>query len=309
MKNTKAIITVLGGNGFVGSYIIKELAKTKAAINVVARHASHATHLKMYGSVGQICLTDANVIDEKQLANVIMGSDIVVNTIGLLTEKGRQSFYNAHTQLPENIGKLAKKHGVQKVIHISSLAAEQAPTSSYAKTKLEGENLLVKHFKRAVILRPSVVFGPEDNFFNLFAKLATFLPALPLIGGGYAKMQPVYVNDLALAVAKLIELPEYKLASNVLELGGPAQYTFKEILQYVLQISNKKRLLVPLPFALAKVQAFFMEFMPRPLLTRDQVELLKYNNIVQGENGLKLLGICPTAMQLVVPNFLVPSEG
>lgn len=302
--NTKPVITVLGGNGFIGSYIVKELAKTKAIINVVARHASHATHLKMYGSVGQICLTDANVLDEKQLTNVMMGTDILVNTIGLLTEKSKQSFYNAHTLLPERIGKLATKYGIQKVIHISSLAAEQAPTSIYAKTKLEGEKLLTKHFANAVILRPSVVFGPEDNFFNLFANLATFLPALPLIGGGHAKMQPVYVNDIAVAISKIVLLPEYKLPTHILELGGPAQYSFKDILQYILKVLDKKRLLVPLPFALAKTQAFFMELMPHPLLTRDQVELLKYNNVVQGENGLKLLGIYPTAMQLIVPEFL-----
>jgi NADH dehydrogenase len=299
----KSVITILGGNGFIGSYIVKELAKTKAAINVVGRYANSANHLKMYGSVGQICLTNADLTDKDQLEDLIIGSDIVINTIGLLAEKGNQTFERIHVQLPADIAKLVNKHKVKHFVHISSLAAEQAPTSKYAQTKLAGEKEISKYCSNYSILRPSVVFGAEDNFFNLFAKLSTILPALPLIGGGQTKMQPVFVNDIALTVSAIINEP-LKHNGLVYELGGASQYTFKQLMEFILRTLDRKRLLIPMPYSLAKLQAFFMEFLPKPLLTRDQVELLKYDNVVTKENGLTQLNLIPTAMELVVPEYL-----
>jgi NADH dehydrogenase len=299
----KSVITILGGNGFIGSYIVKELAKTKAAINVVGRHASSATHLKMYGSVGQICLTNADVTDLAQLENLIASSDIVINTIGLLAEKGKQTFEKIHVQLPANIAKLVNKYKTKHFVHISSLAAEQAPTSKYAQTKLAGEKEISKYCSNYTILRPSVVFGAEDNFFNLFAKLSAMLPALPLIGGGLTKMQPVFVNDVALSVAAIINEP-FKHAGLIYELGGANQYTFKQLMEFILKTLDRKRLLIPLPYSLAMLQAFCMEFLPKPLLTRDQVELLKYNNIVTKENGLTKLNLVPANMELIVSEYL-----
>ncbi len=304
MSNRDKIITIFGGSGFIGSYVVRELAKTGAKIKVVGRYASSASHLRTTGAVGQIALVDAKLNDKSVIDTLIKGSEIVINLVGILAEKRKASFEDIHISLPSSIAESCKKHNVESLIHISALGVDQVKTSSYAKSKLAGEKEVLKHFPQATILRPSVVFGPEDNFINLFNWISKFSPFLPLIGGGYNLFQPVYVGDVALAISRAIESKPKLVQGKIFEIGGPIQYSMKEIMKLILNTTGRKRLLLPIPFFLAKFKAFFLEFMPKPLLTRDQVELLKYNNIVSKENGLTNLGIQPTPLEGIIKSYL-----
>ena len=233
-------------------------------------------------------------------------ADVVINLVGILYERGRQQFDTVQAMGAEAVALAASAHGA-KVIHISAIGADENSTSAYARAKAKGEKLVLAAVPGATILRPSIVFGPEDNFFNLFASLARFAPMLPLIGGGTTRFQPVYVGDVADAVVAAVEGQTKPGATY--ELGGPKVFTFKELMEYVLATVERKRLLVPLPFFAAKLKATFLQFMPKPLLTPDQVELLRTDNVVSAEsasNGLTLssLGIAPRAVEAVVPTYL-----
>jgi uncharacterized protein YbjT (DUF2867 family) len=304
MNNRDKIITIFGGSGFIGSHVVRELAKTGAKIKVIGRHATSANHLKTTGAVGQIALIDANINDVKVIENLIKGSSIVINLVGILFEKRSSTFEYLHTKLAATIAELCAKNNVERFIHISALGVDKARTSKYAKSKFNAEKEVLKLFPKATILRPSVVFGPEDNFINLFNWLSKISPILPLVGGGHTLFQPVYVGDVAKAVLSCTEIRSQKVFGKTFELGGPQQYSFKEILQLILATTGRKRLLLPIPTFIAKFKAFFLEFMPRPLMTRDQVELLKYNNIISKDNGLTLLNITPTPMETVIATYL-----
>jgi uncharacterized protein YbjT (DUF2867 family) len=296
-------VTVLGGSGFVGRYVVKHLASQGAVVAVVSRHASAAGFLRPMGDVGQIALINADISDEARIAAAIGGADAVIYAAGILFERGAQRFDLVHHRGPALLAQLAKAAGARHFVHFSAIGADPTAPAAYARSKAAGEAAVRAAFPAATILRPSVVFGPEDDFFNRFAALARWSPALPLIGGGGTKFQPVYVGDVADAVIASLERPN--AAGKTFELGGPRVYSFRALMELVLRETGRRRALVNLPFSLASLQAAFLEWLPRPPLTRDQVKLLQRDNIVTaGGLGLGDLGIAPTAVELIIPTYL-----
>jgi len=296
-------VAVIGASGFIGRYVVKRLAARGAVIAAVVRNVEAALFLQPMGDVGQIARFSASILDETRLAAAIAGSDAVVNLVGILHESGGQRFEATHREGAARLGSLARAAGVKHLVHISAIGADPASPSAYARSKAEGEQSLRAAFPEAVILRPSVVFGPEDDFFNRFATLAQLLPALPLIGGGKTRFQPVYVGDVADAVVAALDDPA--ATGRTYELGGPRIYTFRTLMELVLAETRRKCLLLPLPWTLASLQASFLEWLPTPPLTRDQVKLLKHDNVVSpGALTLKDLGIEPTAVEAIVPSYL-----
>jgi uncharacterized protein YbjT (DUF2867 family) len=304
--NVDTLVTIFGGSGFLGRHVVRALAKRGYRIRVAVRRPELAGHLQPLGRVGQIHPVQANLRYPRSVEAATRDADIVINLVGILFERGRQRFSAVQAFGAEAVALSAAQMGA-RVIHVSALGADEDSPSRYARAKAEGEKLVLAAQPAATILRPSIVFGPEDDFFNRFGSLARFLPGLPLIGGGHTRFQPVFVGDVAAAVVAAVE--GRTTPGAVYELGGPAVKTFKEILQYVLATTNRRRLLLPLPFALAELKAFFLQFMPKPLLTPDQVELLKRDNVVSDEaqregRTLQALGIEPTALEAIVPTYL-----
>ncbi len=295
-------ITIFGGNGFIGSYIVKELAKTGAKIKIISRYPEENNQLKVCGAVGQITFIRGDVTSFEDIERNIQGSDYVINLVGILFEHGNQKFKSLHVEAAKNIALSCSNNHVKRLIHFSALGIDKNRSSKYAVTKLKGEKEVLKVFPSTIVIRPSVVFGVEDNFINMFMRLARFSPILPLIGGGNVKFQPVYVADVAKAVKEC--MIREGVVGKVFELGGPKTYTLKEVYQLILKLINKQRMLINLPFSIAKIQAFFLEFLPNPLLTRDQIELLKTDNILLGKNGLEELGISPASMEAILPGFI-----
>jgi NADH dehydrogenase len=302
------IVTIFGGSGFLGRYIVKELAPTGMFINIAERYPEEALFLKTAGFVGQINLIPANVTSKESIKQAIKNSDIVINTVGVLYSKGKQDFKKLHTEAAGNIARVAKELGCAKFIHVSALGIDKAYyASTYAKTKLEGEKEILKHFPQATIIRPSVIFGKEDNFLNKFAAMATILPFLPLINEGKTRLQPVYVRDVAEAIATIIKDEKKKYNGKIVELGGPEVYSFKEVIKFILKTINRKKLLLPLPEAVAKLIGVISEiFMPKPVITRDLIKLLNYDNVVGDKNKLKFsdLNITPQSMKHIIPTYL-----
>ena len=295
-------ITVLGASGFVGRYIVKHLAAEGAVITAVSRHAREADFLKPMGDVGQVAPIDADMRDDRALDAVVAGAEIVVNAIGILFERGPQKFDALHARLPVRVAVAAQKAGVKQILHISAVGADAQSPSSYARSKAEGEAELRAAFPDAIVLRPTLVFGPEDDFFNRFAAYARLMPALPLIGGGTTRFQPVYVGDVAQAAAAALERQE---SGRVFELAGPEIYSFKQLMELLLREIGRKRFLVSIPFGLAAFEAWFLEFLPKPPLTRDQLRLLARDNVPSsGLPGLAELGVTPTALELILPLYL-----
>jgi uncharacterized protein YbjT (DUF2867 family) len=296
-------VTVLGGSGFIGRYVVKRLAAQGAIVAAVSRHASEAGFLKPMGDVGQIALLNADLRDDDALAAVVDGAQCVVNAVGILYERGAQSFDAIHHRLPERLAARAAAAGVKRLVHVSAIGADKDSPAAYARSKAAGETALRAGFPAATILRPSIVFGPEDAFFNRFAALARLMPALPLIGGGATRFQPVYVGDVS--DAALAALARADAPGRTFELGGPQSFSFKELMQLMLREIRRKRLLVGIPFGLAAFEARFLEMLPDPLLTRDQVRLLQRDNVVtEGRPGFAELGITPTALDIVLPTYL-----
>jgi NADH dehydrogenase len=297
-----SIVTVFGGTGFLGRHTIRALARAGHRIRVAVRHPNKGFFLPPMGQVGQIALLKCNVCDAEQVAAAVKGADAAVNLTGILFSRGEQNFEAVHCEGATNIAKAAAAAGVRALVHVSAIGADKEGEASYAATKGEGEALVREAFPNAAILRPSLVFGPEDDFFNRFAALAKFLPALPLIGGGNTKFQPVFAGDVAEAIARCVADPA--LGGKTYELGGPAVYSFKELMEIILRETCRERLLVPVPFWLATVKAMFLQFLPKPLLTPDQVTLLKSDNVVTGPYTLSTLGIAPTSVDAEVPAYL-----
>jgi uncharacterized protein YbjT (DUF2867 family) len=301
MRNRRTAI--LGGSGFIGRYVVKRLATRGEVIAVGCRNAEAAKHLKPLGDVGQIMPLNVGIGDETLLPAFLAGNDSLVNCVGILRESGAQTFALVHHTGPARLAWLAREAGVDRFVHISAIGADPRSSSAYARTKAVGEQAVRDAFPTATILRPSVVFGPEDQFFNRFAAMAMFSPALPLIGAGETRFQPVYVGDVADAVVTCLE--DSATAGRVYELGGPKIYTFRQVLELVLSEIRRKRRFVDLPFGLAAFQARLMSILPSPPLTRDQVELLKSDNIVSsGALTLASLGIAPTPAEVVLPTYL-----
>ncbi|HEY7806780.1 MAG TPA: complex I NDUFA9 subunit family protein [Croceibacterium sp.] len=297
-----SLITVFGGTGFLGRHAVRALAKAGHRLHVAVRYPNEGYFLPPMGHVGQIALVRCNVREPADVAAATAGAEAVVNLTGILHQSGAQSFEAIHCEAAEAIAGAAKAAGARTLVHVSAIGADKDSASRYAATKAEGEARVRAVFPEAAIVRPSLVFGPEDDFFNRFAALARILPALPLIGGGHTRFQPVFVGDVAAAIARLAEEPA--LGGAVYELGGPNVYSFKELMQIVLRETGRKRMLVPVPFALATLKAMFLQFLPKPLLTPDQVTLLKSDNVVTGPDGLAALGIVPTSVEAEVPAYL-----
>ncbi len=307
MSRTNKIATVFGGTGFVGRQVVRELAKRGLTVKVATRVPERAYFLKPSGSVGQIVPFACNYNDPASIADAVQGAEYVVNCIGILRERRRGGFSRAHAEIPAEIAKSCTKAGVRRFVHISALGVDKAK-SRYAASKREGEKAVAKNFANATILRPSVIFGEDDSFFKKFAEMARYLPALPLIGGGKTRFQPVFVGDVADAVIAALTRPAVNNENpmgKTYELGGPETVSFKEIYQRLFQYTGRKRALIPLPFFAAKIQAFFLGFLPNPPLTCDQVNTLKTDNVV-GSKALTLedLGIHATAMDMVLPRYL-----
>ena len=293
------LVTIFGGTGFLGRNTVRALAKAGWRIRVACRQPNMGFFLRPMGQVGQIALVKCNIADADQVAAAVRGSDAIVNLVGLLYG----DFETAHITGAENIAKAAAQAGVKALVHVSALGADSESRSHYAQTKAEGETRVREAFPAATIMRPSIVFGPEDGFFNKFAELARFFPALPLIGGGKTRFQPVFVGDVADAIATALDSTNAR--GRTYELGGPTIYSFRDLLQIVLKETERKRALVPLPFALASLKAFFLQLAPKPLLTPDQVTLLKSDNVVSATAlGLSDLGITPTTVEAEVPAYL-----
>ncbi len=297
------IVTVFGGSGFLGRYVVQQLARDGWTVRLAVRHPGRAAFLKPLGDIGQIVPLCVPVQDREAVAAALSGADAAVNLIGILFEGGRQRFQSVHAEGARHIAETAAAAGVRALVHISAIGADPEAPAAYARSKGEGEAAVRAAFPAATVLRPSVVFGPEDDFFNRFAEMARFAPALPLIGGGATRFQPVYVGDVARAVVKALNDPACR--GKVYELGGPKVYSFKELLQLLLKTIARRRALVNLPFGLARLQAGFLELLPKPPLTREQVTLLQRDNVVSPDAlTLADLGIAPTAAEVVIPSYL-----
>jgi NADH dehydrogenase len=301
MRNRRT--AVLGGSGFIGRYVVQRLAARGDVVPVGCRHAEEAKFLMTLGNVGQIAALNVTIDDEQRLPAFLAGNDALVNCVGILRQNGSQTFERAHHLGPARMARLAREAGVERLVHISAIGVDPRSPSAYARTKAAGEAAVRDAFPTATILRPSVVFGPEDQFFNRFAAIAMISPALPLIGGGRTRFQPVYVGDVADAVLKCLDDPA--TAGRTYELGGPRIYTFRELLELLLGEIRRKRLLIGLPFGAAAFQARLMSILPNPPLTPDQVELLKRDNVVSsGALTLATLGISATAVEGILPSYL-----
>ena len=297
------VVTVFGGAGFIGRYVVQRLAEQGAIIRVPSRHTARALFLKPLGGVGQINVEAWNPSAASEVERLLTGADIAVNLVGILFESRSGDFERLQARFPGEVGAAAARLGLERVVHLSAIGADPNSKAAYGRTKAAGEAALQASFPQATILRPSIVFGPEDNFFNRFARMSQLSPVLPLIGGGRTRFQPVYVGDVADAVVAALGRPE--TAGRTYELGGPAIYSFKELLAYLLRVTGRRRLLVNLPFGLASLQAKLLQFLPEPPLTPDQVVMLERDNVVSaGAAGLAELGLQPTPLEVIVPQYL-----
>jgi len=295
-------ITIFGGSGFLGRYVVRALAKKGWRIKVATRRPNRAFFLRPMGQVGQIGFIKCDVADSGQIAHAMVGSQAVVNLTGILFQRG-QTFDAVHVKGPEAIAREAARLGLRAMVHVSAIGADSESDSRYAESKAEGEKRVREAFPAATIMRPSLLFGPEDQFFNRFAEMARFLPALPLIGGGRTLFQPVFVSDVAAAIVTALDDPHAQ--AKTYELGGPTVYSFRQLMEIMLGVIDRKRLLVPLPFWMAFLKSIFLQLMPKPLLTPDQVKLLRHDNIVAPTaHTLKDLGITPTTVEAEVPSYL-----
>lgn len=295
------IVTIFGGTGFVGRAIIAKLASAGALIRVVTRTPQSAYFLKPYGQVGQIVAIPCDFQNAESVRHAIGNSYAVINCLGILFEKGNHTFQKVHVDYPNMIADAARAASVQKLIHISALACERSQ-SQYAISKKQGEEALHKQFPRAMIIRPSVIFGADDNFFNMFAKLSMISPALPLIGGGHTLFQPVYVGDVAQSIINALN---FGRDGAIYEIGGAETISFKGIMKKLNFHTGRDRFLVPIPIWIATIQAMIFSLLPTPLLTRDQIISLKTDNIVSsGAFTLCDLDITPKAMDEILPTYL-----
>lgn len=297
-------VTVFGGSGFIGRYVVARLADRGWTIRVAVRNPRRANFLRPLGNVGQIVPIRTRLQNAEEVQAAVAGADAVVNLVGILAPSGKQTFAAIQAEGPGLIAEAAAAQGIERMVQVSAIGADPDAPADYARTKGLGERAVRAALPRAVILRPSIVFGPEDGFFNRFAAMARLSPALPLIGGGHTRFQPVYVGDVADAAVAALENEAAR--GMTYELGGPHVYSFKELMQILLKTIRRKRLLVPIPWALAYAQGSVLQLLPDPPLTRDQVKLLERDNVV-GDGALTLadLGIDqPHSVEVIVPTYL-----
>ena len=304
----QGLVTVFGGSGFIGKQVVRALAKRGLRVRVAVRRPNVAYDMRLMGEVGQIEIVQANLRSPPSVQRALAQAEGCVNLVGVLFESGRQGFQALHAMGAETIARACADAGVERMVQMSALGADMEGASKYARTKAMGEASVRQHLPSARVVRPSIVFGQDDDFFNRFASMARISPVLPLPGGGHTRYQPIFVGDVAASVAACIIDPA--TAGRTFELGGPRVYTFKELMAFTLATVQRRRVLAPLPFPLADligrvgaIQAA-LPFMS-PVLTRDQVALLRTDNVCSGrEPGLADLGVSATAMEAIVPTYL-----
>jgi NADH dehydrogenase len=300
------LITVYGGSGFLGRHVVRALAKRNYRIRVAVRRPELAGFLQPLGRVGQIHAVQTNLRHAPSVEMAARDAQVLVNLVGILFERGRQRFDAVHAYGAEQVALAANAHGA-RMVHVSAIGADANSSSVYGRSKANAEHLALAAQPSTTIMRPSILFGPEDDFFNRFAALARISPALPLVGGGLTRFQPVFVGDVASAIADAVD--GKTRPGTVYELGGPDVRTFRELMQFVLTTIERKRLLVSLPFVMARAQAAFLQYFPKPVLTPDQVELLRSDNVVSQAatseaRTLQGLGIDPSPIEAIVPSYL-----
>ncbi len=296
------VATVFGGSGFIGRYVVRRLARAGKTVRVAVRNTERALFLKTAGRIGQIVPLHAPVTDDAAVKRAVAGADWVVNLVGVLTESRAASFQAIHVDAAARVARAAAAAGVKRLVHLSAIGADPAGDSRYAASKGDGEAAVRAAFPGATILRPSIVFGPEDNFFNRFAGMSRMLPFMPVIEGA-TRMQPVYVGDVADAV--LAALQSDDAIGNTYQLGGPKVWLFVDLLAYILKVTGRDLSLVNMPVPLIRLQACLLELLPGKLLTRDQLKMLARDNVVASNApGLSDLGISPTAVEQIVPDYL-----
>ena len=303
------LVTVFGGSGFVGRYVVRALARDGWRIRVAMRRPHLAPELRVMGEVGQIELMQANIRMPDSVGRTLDGAAAVVNLVGVLYEAGRQDFEALHTAAAKSLAEQAAGVGVERFVQVSAIGADPNSASKYAQTKARGEQAVRGAMIQATVLRPSIVFGPEDDFFNRFSALANLSPVLPLIGGGTTRFQPVYAGDVGAATAAALRDP--LTAGRTFELGGPGVYTFRELMELMLRETRHRRALVPVPIPLARImgqtgdlQTKLLPFLA-PQITSDQVAMLQRDNVADPHlPGLEALGVTPTALEAVLPTYL-----
>ncbi len=309
MSSTTPLVTVFGGSGFVGRYICRRMAKAGWRVRVAVRRPDEAGFVRTMGSVGQVEPIQANIRDEASTASAIISADAVINCVGILVESGRQQFGAVQADGAARVARLAAEHGVRRLVQISAIGADADSDSEYARSKAAGEAAVASAFPGAVILRPSIIFGTEDDFFNRFGAMSRISPVIPLVGAE-TRFQPVYVDDVAAAAAKAATTD---VAPGIYELGGPETATFRELMERMLDIIERRRAVIVLPDWLARFQAGALDTVSKltfgiwtnSLLTRDQVRQLGRDNVVSpGARGFADLGIEPTAMAAILEGYL-----
>jgi len=308
MRNDTKLVTVFGGSGFVGRYVVKALAERGYRVRVACRRPDLAGFLRPLGTVGQVQPIQANLRYPASVAKAVEGADAVVNLVGILYKSGKQNFDAVQARGARTIAEATKAAGISSLVQISAIGADASSDIDYARSKAEGEAAVLETMPEAVIVRPSVVFGPEDEFFNRFADMAIMAPALPLIGGGHTQFQPVYVGDVAEVIARGVDGALEPGAAY--EIGGPRVASFKECMSLMLDTIHRKKAMVSIPFGIAKIQGAILGMLPKPLLTKDQVCLLEHDNVVSEEakvsgHTLEGLGINPQSMETILPTYLV----
>ena len=296
----RRLVTVFGGSGFVGRNLVQRLAEDGWVVRVGVRDTEAALFLKVLGGAGQIVPIAADVTDRASVDAAVRDADVVINLVGILYERGRRTFRRVHVDGARNVAEAAKLAGASRLIQMSAIGANLDSPAAYARTKAGGENAVKETFEGASVVRPSVIFGPEDDFFNRFAKMSQLLPVLPVFDTSF---QPVYVGDVAEAMVRILD--DSQTQGNTYQLGGPRVISFREVMELVMSGTGRRRLLLPMPLSIARVQAIFMEMLPVPPLTGDQVKLLEIPNVVPaGALTFRELGIEPTAVEAILPAYL-----
>ena len=302
----QGLVTVFGGTGFVGRQVVRALARKGLRVRAAARQPGRGYRLRMLGDVGQIEVVQANIRDPASVARALEGAEACINLVGVLYEAGPQKFASVHAEGAGRVAQAARDAGVARMIQVSAIGADAGSPSQYGRTKAAGEAAVRAAFPTATVIRPSIVFGPEDDFFNRFAQMASISPALPLIGGGHTRFQPVYVGDLAEAIAQAAASDAH--AGKTFELGGPAVYSFRDLLEFILLETGRKRFLANLPFPLAEMLGALGDIVApvlAPPITSDQVNSLKVDNVPSGAlPGLEAFGVTPRSIEAIVPTYL-----
>jgi NADH dehydrogenase len=300
------LVTVFGGSGFLGRHVVRALARRGYRIRVAVRRPELAGFLQPMGRVGQIHAVRTNLRFPDSVTAALRDADAAVNLVGIMLDRGSQRFDAIMAQGAETIAKGASAVGAP-LVHVSALGADVNSSSLYARAKADGEQRIRAAQSGAIIVRPSILFGPEDDFFNRFAGMARLMPVLPLVGGGHTRMQPVFAGDVAEGIAKAVD-GELK-AGGIYEFGGPDVRSFKELMEFILATVGRRRILLPIPFGVMKMQAAVLQLLPKPPITPDQVELLRYDNVVGDDakragRTLEGIGIIPESIEAIVPTYL-----